>query len=114
MCVGGEDAVDGAAEGGLAGGGLDGAVEPVLEEEAGDVVADFEAGDVAADGGDDPGGVGAGDAGEGHVGVVGAEDDHEVAVVEAGGVEVDEDVVGAEVVGRVRGSRASGCRDRRR
>ena len=46
---GGEDAVDGAAEGGLAGGGLDGAVEPVLKEEAGDVVAGFEAGDSGAD-----------------------------------------------------------------
>ena len=48
-------------------------------------------------GGDDAGGVGARDAGEGHLGVVGAEDDHEVAVVEAGGVEVDEDVGGAGV-----------------
>ena len=39
--------------------------------------------------------VGAGDAGEGHLGVVGAEDGHEVAEVEAGEVEVDEDFVGA-------------------
>jgi len=95
--LGGEDAVDGAAEGGLASGGLDGAVEPILEEEAGDVVAYFETGDCGADGGDDAGGVGAGDAGEGHLWVVGAEDRHEVAVVEAGGVEVDEDFGGAGV-----------------
>ena len=94
---GGEDSIDGAAEGGFAGGGEDGAVLPVLKEEAGDVVADFEAGDRGADGGDDSSGVGAGDAGKGHFGVVGAVDDHEVAVVEAGGVEVDEDFCGAGV-----------------
>ena len=61
------------------------------------MVAYFEAGDCGTYGGDDAGGVGAGDAGEGHLGVVGAEDDHEVAVVEAGGVEVDEDFGGAGV-----------------
>ena len=94
---GGEDAVDGAAERGFAGRGEDGAVEPFLEEEAGDVVAYFEAGDVGADSGDDAGGVGAWDAGERHLGVVGAVDDHEVAVVEAGGVKVDEDFGGAGV-----------------
>jgi hypothetical protein len=93
---GGEDAVDGSAEGGLARGGLDFAVEPVLEEEAADVVAGLEGSDVRADGGDDAGGVRAEDAGQRHGGVVVAEDDHEVAVVECGEVEVDEDLVGAE------------------
>ena len=92
---GGEDAVDGAAEGGLAGGGEDGAVVPVLEEEAGDVVADFEVRDLAADGGDDAGRVGAGDAWQHHPGVVGAEHGHEVAVVERCGMELDEDIIGA-------------------
>ena len=81
---------------------------PVLEEEAGDVVAGFEAGDGGADGDDDAGGVGAGDAGEGHFGVVGAEDDHEVAEVEAGGVEVDEDFGGAGV-GEGEGGEGEGC-----
>jgi hypothetical protein len=68
---------------------------PSLEEEAGNAVADGEAGYVATDGGDNAGTVGAGDAGEGHLRVVGAEDGHEVAEVEAGEVEVDEDFVWA-------------------
>ena len=91
---GGEGAVDHAAEGGPGGGGLGVTVLPILEEEAGDAVAHCEAGDVAADGGDDACAVRAGDAGEGHLRVVGAEDGHEVAEVEAGEVEVDEDFVG--------------------
>ncbi len=92
---GSEDAVDGAAEGGFCGGGFDLAGGPVLKEEAGDAVAALEAGDFLADGRHDAGGVGAGDARELQVGVVVAEDDHEVAVVEAGGVEGDGDLVRA-------------------
>ena len=48
-----------------------------------------------ADRDDDAGAVGAGDAGERHFGVVGAEDGHEVAEVEAGEAQVDEDFVRA-------------------
>ena len=94
--LGGEDAVDGAAECGLAGEGLDLAVEPVLEEEGADVVAGFEACDGGADRDDLAGGVRAEDARELHLGVVLPEGDHEVAVVERGGMETHVDVGGAE------------------
>ena len=80
--LGGEDAVDGAAECRLAGERLDLAVEPVLEEESADAVAGLEACDGSADGDDLTGGVRAEDAWELHLGVVLAEDDHEIAIVE--------------------------------
>src|SRR5581483_1863665 len=93
---GGEDAVDGAAKGGFARERLDFAVEPILEEEAADAVAGLEEGDRRADGEDLAGGVGAEDAREVHLGVVLAEGNHEVAVVECGGVEAHVDVGGAQ------------------
>ena len=93
---GGEDAVDGAAERGFAGERLDLAVEPVLKEERADAVAGLEESDGRADGDDLAGCVGAEDAGELHLGVVVAERNHEVAVVERGAAEADVDVGGAE------------------
>jgi len=69
---------------------------PVLEEKGGDAVARLERGDGRADGEDLACGVGARDARHLEPGVVLAEDDHEVAVVERGGVEADVHVVRAE------------------
>ena len=60
--LGGEDAVNRAAECGLAGEWLDIAVEPVLEEEGADAITGFEASNSGANGYDLAGGVGAEDA----------------------------------------------------
>jgi len=77
---------------------LQGAVDPALEEGARDSVAGLEAGDVLAGGDDLAGGIGEGDEWEWGAAVASVSH-HEVAVVEGGGLDVDDDVARARLWG---------------